>query len=179
MFYVSEIQTGAPRHFQTPLQELVYGTLKKLQIPFERVETDEAISMEDCVAIDKKFNMNMVKTLFLCNRQQTDFYLFITVGSKPFRSEEFSNALGVARASFAPAEKMEVMLSTKIGAATVFSSLLDKGNKVRIVFDKDVLSEEWYGCSDGTTTGYMKLRTDDIYRKFLPFTKHTVAVIEV
>lgn len=179
MFYVSEIQTGAPCHFQTPLQELVYGTLKKLQIPFERVETDEAISMEDCVAIDKKLNMNMVKTLFLCNRQQTDFYLFITVGSKPFRSKEFGNALGIARVSFAPAEKMEVMLGTKIGAATVFGSLLDKGNKVRIVFDKDVLSEEWYGCSDGTTTGYMKLRTDDIYRKFLPFTNHTAAVIEV
>lgn len=26
--------------------------------------------MEDCVAIDAKLDMNMVKTLFLCNRQQ-------------------------------------------------------------------------------------------------------------
>lgn len=179
MFYVSEIQTGAPCNFQTQLQELVYETLKKLQIPFERVDTDEAITMDDCIAIDRKLNMNMVKTLFLCNRQQTDFYLFITVGNKPFRSKEFSNALDIARVSFAPAEKMETMLGTKIGAATVFSSLLDKKNKVRIVFDKDVLSEEWYGCRDGTTTGYMKLRTDDIYRKFLPSTKHTAAVIEV
>lgn len=179
MFYVSEIQTEAPCHFQTLLQELVYGTLKKLQIPFERVDTDEAISMKDCAAIDEKLNMNMVKTLFLCNRQQTDFYLFITIGSKPFRSKEFSNALNVARVSFAPAEQMKTMLGTKIGAATVFSSLLDHENKVRIVFDKDVLSEEWYGCSDGTTTGYMKLRTDDIYQKFLPFTKHTATIIEV
>lgn len=71
MFYVSEIQTEAPHEFQTQLQELVYGTLEKLQIPFERVDTDEAITMEDCVAIDEKLNMNMVKTLFLCNRQQT------------------------------------------------------------------------------------------------------------
>jgi hypothetical protein len=31
-----------------------------------------------------------------------------------------------------------------------------------IVFDRDVLREEWYGCSDGTTTGYMKVRTEDI-----------------
>lgn len=37
MFYVSEIQTEAPHEFQTQLQELVYGTLEKLQIPFERV----------------------------------------------------------------------------------------------------------------------------------------------
>lgn len=179
MFYVSEIQTQAPCNFQTQLQELVYGTLEKLQIPFERVDTDEAISMEDCIAIDKKLNMKMVKTLFLCNRQQTNFYLFITVGSKPFRSKEFSTALDISRVSFAPAEKMEAMLGTKIGAATVFSSLLDDENKVQIVLDKDILSEKWYGCSDGTTTGYMKVKTDDIYRKFLPFTKHTISVIEV
>ena len=179
MFYVSEIQTEAPYHFQTQLQKKVYETLEKLKIPFERVDTEEAITMEDCAAIDEKLNMNMVKTLFLCNRQQTDFYLFITVGNKPFRSKDFSNALDVSRVSFAPAEQMDAMLSTKIGAATVFSSLLDSENKVKIVFDKDVLAEEWYGCSDGTTTGYMKVKTDDIYRKFLPFTKHTATVIEV
>ena len=76
--------------------------------------------------------------------------------------------MGVARVSFAPTEDMETMLGTKIGAATVFSSLLDGENRVQVVFDKEVLSEEWYGCSDGTTTGYMKIRTEDIYQKFLP-----------
>lgn len=179
MFYVSEIQTEAPCHFQTLLQEKVYGTLEKLQIPFERVDTDEAITMEDCAAINEKLDMNMVKTLFLCNRKQTEFYLFVTVGNKPFRSKDFSNALGATRVSFAPAEKMETMLGTKIGAATVFSSLLDRENKVRIVLDQDVLAETWYGCSDGTTTGYMKVQTEDICGKFLPFTHHAPAVIEV
>lgn len=142
MFYVSEIQTKAPDKFQTPLQERVYWALNELQIPFERVDTDEAITMEDCVAINEKLDMHMVKTLFLCNRQQTEFYLFITVGDKPFRSKDFSAALGVSRVSFAPAEKMTEMLGTKIGAATVFSSLLDTGKQVRMIFDKEVLAEE-------------------------------------
>jgi len=53
MFYVSEIHTKSPSHFQTRLQELVYEVLGKLQIPFERVDTDEVITMEDCVAIDE------------------------------------------------------------------------------------------------------------------------------
>ena len=174
MFYVSEIQTEAPCCFQTQLQQKVYEALERLQIPFQRVDTDEAITMEDCVAIDEKLDMNMVKTLFLCNRQQTDFYLFITVGNKPFRSKDFSNALGVA-----PTEQMERILGTKIGAATVFSSLLDTENKVRIVFDKEVTAEKWYGCSDGTTTGYMKVQTEDICKKFLPYTNHTLSIIEV
>ncbi len=179
MFYVSEIQRTAPTECKTLLQAKVYQTLEQLHIPFERVDTDEAITMEDCVLIDAKLNMKMVKTLFLCNRQQTNFYLFITAGDKPFHSKEFSNALGVSRVSFAPAEKMETILGTKIGAATVFSALLDSDRKVQIVFDKAILAEEWYGCSDGTTTGYMKVRTGQIVHEFLAYANHTPAIIDV
>ena len=178
MLYVSEIHRDAPAVFQTSLQQDVYSTLGQLGIPFERVDTDEAITMEDCARINEKLHMHMVKTLFLCNRQQTDFYLFITRGSKPFSSKNFSNALGIARVSFAPAERMEAMLGTKIGAATVFSALRDRENAVRIVFDREVLAEEWYGCSDGTTTGYMKIRTSHIIHDILPFTGHDPLVIE-
>lgn len=179
MFFISDIYTTPPEKFNTPLQKETYQVLQNLHIPFERVNTDEAITMEDCVQIDKKLDMKMVKTLFLCNRQQTAFYLFITSGDKPFKSKEFSNALGVARVSFAPADLMEKMLGTKIGAATVFSAILDKNNAVQIVFDKDVTTEEWYGCSDGTTTCYMKIKTAQIINDFLPFAKHIPSIIEV
>lgn len=179
MFFVSEIDTKAPEQFHTGLQEKVYQTLQELQIPFARVDTDEAITMEDCVQINAKLDMKMVKTLFLCNRQQTAFYLFITSGDKPFRAKDFSAALDIARVSFAPAELMEQKLGTKIGAATVFSALLDTENAIQIVFDRDVLSEEWYGCSDGTTTGYMKVKTDQILHRFLPYTKHAPLIVAV
>lgn len=179
MFYVSEIQRTMPQSFTNPLQEKVYASLSELHIPFERVDTDEAITMEDCIEINQKLDMEMVKTLFLCNRKKTDFYLFITTGNKPFRSKDFSTALDIARVSFAPAELMETMLGTKIGAATVFSCLLDTENKVTIVLDADILKNEWYGCSDGATTSYLKIRTDDVIQKLLHFTKHTPLIIEV
>lgn len=41
---------------------------------FISVNTDEAITMEDCIQIKRKLDMKMVKTLFLCDRQQTKFY---------------------------------------------------------------------------------------------------------
>lgn len=179
MIKVSEIKNTAPTVFQSELQKKVYIVLDELAIPFERVDTDEVITMEDCIEVNKKLNMEMVKTLFLCNRQQTEFYLFITRGDKPFRSKDFSNALAVSRVSFAPSELMKKMLGTKIGAATVFSSIIDTDNKVHIIFDKDILSKEYYGCSDGVTTGYMKIRTEDITNKLLPYTKHTLKIIEV
>ena len=179
MFYVSEVYKTSPEKFKNELQEKVYKTLGKLFIKFERVETDEAITMEDCIEIDKKLDMRMVKTLFLCNRQKTDFYLFITCGNKRFDSKKFSNELGIARVSFADESLMNEMLGTKIGAATIFSSLIDTDNKVKIVIDKDVLKEVYYGCSDGTTTGYMKIKIDDIINKVLPYTKHKETIIEM
>ena len=179
MFYVSDILTTAPDLCKTPLQKAVYQALEQLHIPFWRVDTDEAITMEDCILIDKKLKMKTVKTLFLCNRQQTSFYLFITKADKPFRSKDFSSALGISRVSFAPTDKMEPMLGTTIGASTVFSTLIDKGNHIKIILDKDILAEKWYGCSDGTTTGYMKVETNQIIQNFLAATNHTPAIIEV
>ena len=179
MFYVSEIFTDAPVKFETELQKMAYEALETLEIPFERVKTDEAITMEDCTAINQKLDMNMVKTLFLCNRQQTEFYLFITRGDKLFSSKNFSSAMSVSRVSFAPADLMEKLLGTKIGAATVFSALKDSTGRVGIVIDREVANEEYYGCSDGTTTGYMKLRTRDVTDKLLPFAKHKPIFAEV
>lgn len=179
MFFVSDIKEKAPDNYKSPLQEMVYESLKRLQISFKRVDTDEAISMDDCIEINEKLEMKMVKTLFLCNRQKTEFYLLITTADKPFKSKDFSNALSIPRVSFAPGELLEEILGVKIGAATVFSVLIDSDNVVQVVIDKDVLLEEWYGCSDGTTTGYMKVKTKEIVDKFLPYAKHISTVIQM
>lgn len=179
MFYISEIQTTAPSEFQTPLQELVYNILQQMQVPFERVDTDEAITMEDCILINEKLHVQIVKTLFLCNRQQTNFYLFVTTAGKPFVTKDFSSAVGIPRVSFASVELLNSLLGTPVGGATIFGTLLDKENKVQVLIDKDVLAEEWYGCSDGTPKGYMKIRTEWILNDFLQHTLHPPKIIEI
>ena len=179
MFYISEIMTSEPQEYKNQLQKETYKALAQLKIPFERVDTDEAVTMDDCVLIDQKLNMKMVKTLFLCNRKKTIFYLFVTTGEKAFDTKNFSNALGISRVSFGPAELMEEMLGNKIGAATVFGTLLDLDRDVQVIIDKEVADEEYYGCSDGTTTCYMKIRTADIIDKFLPFATHKPVLVDI
>ena len=179
MFFVSEIKRDAPESFKTPLQKRVYEALDSLGVAYQRADTDEAISMEDCEAIDRQLGMKMVKTLFLCNRQQTDFYLFITAGNKPFRTKAFSAAMNISRVSFAPQELMLEKLGTKPGAATILSCLLDSARGVETVLDSEVLNEEYYGCSDGTTTCYLKLKTDDLIHTILPYAGCHARVIEI
>lgn len=179
MFYISDTFNIAPDSYNNKLQEMAYEALNKLNIPFERVVTDEAITMEECVQISNKLNMKMVKTLFLCNRQQTEFYLFVTTADKPFRAKNFGKAMGISRVSFASSEMLQTMLGVKIGAATVFGVLMDKDEKIKVVFDSDVLLEECYGCSDGESTGYMKLKTSQVFHDFLTYAKHTPVVIQI
>ena len=57
--------------------------------------------------------------------------------------------------------------------------LRPEARDIQVVCDRDVVRQKWYGCSDGTVTGYLKMATDDVLSRFLPFTRHTVTEIEV
>ncbi|MBR2133494.1 MAG: prolyl-tRNA synthetase associated domain-containing protein [Eubacterium sp.] len=179
MIKVSEVKTANPENYKTDLQKQVYENLNALEIPFERVDNEPAVTMDDCVAIDERLNVKTVKTLLLCNRQKTAFYLFITAGDKPFVTKDFSKALGVSRVSFAPPELLFDMLGVEVGATTVLSLFLDSQNDIRLVIDNDIMSYEYFGCTDSTTTGYMRIKLSDLIEKYIPFTNHIPTCIEV
>ena len=159
--------TTPPPVFSTELQRQVYVTFARLEIPFERVDTDPGITMEDCQHIDAKIGVRIVKTLFLCNRQQTEFYLYVTTDDKPFVTREFCGALGIPRVSFASAEWLWSLTGVEVGATTMLSAILPQTSQVHLVMDRTVAESEWYACTDGTPTCFVKLRTRDLLEKYL------------
>ncbi|MBQ1881923.1 MAG: prolyl-tRNA synthetase associated domain-containing protein [Bacteroidales bacterium] len=176
---ISDVISTVPEVFSNELQERAYKALGQLGVSFERVDNSPAASMEDCIAIGKKLGCEVVKNIFLCNRQQTFFYLFITRSDKPFSTKDFGRALQISRVSFAPADKLMEMLGAEHGAATVFCLLMDPEHKVRFIIDKDVLDNlDYIGCPDGTLTCYMKV-PKDILLKIPQLSGHTPTVIEV
>lgn len=177
MITVSGIKTTARLTYKTELEAKVYETLAKLGIPFRRVDTGEAITMEDCQAIDQAIGLPIVKSLFLCDRQQEHFYLYILPGDQRFDSKAFSQGLGISRVSFAPKELFETMLQAKIGAATLLSALVDPQNKIRIVIDSSVAMKKEIGISDGTDTCFMILKTQDVLKTLLPSANHPATIL--
>ena len=168
MFKVSDIITTVPETFASELQRYVYETFARLGIPFQRVDTDPGLTMEDCQHIDAKIGVRIVKTLFLCNRQQTEFYLYVTTDDKPFVTREFCGALGIPRVSFASAEQLWARTGVLVGATTVLSAILPQAVDVHFVLDKSVAESEWFACTDGTATCFVKIRTADLLGKYLP-----------
>lgn len=168
MINVSNIKTTPPENFSAPVQKNIYEVLQKLAVPFWRIDCDPAVTMDDCKAIDGALKVKTVKNLLLCNRQQTAFYLFITPGDKPFVTKDFSSAMGISRVSFAPQDMLDEKLGVSIGATTALAMTNAAAKDVRLVFDKAVLTDEYIAFPDGTTTCYIKLKTDDLLHSFLP-----------
>ena len=167
MFYVSDIMTTPPAEFKSELQQRVYEAFGSMGIPFQRVDTDPGITMEDCQNIDAKIGVRIVKTIFVCNRQQTEFYLYVTTDDKPFVTRDFCGALGIPRVSFAQADKLWDLTGVLVGATTILSAILPQAAPVHLVMDRLVAESEWFACTDGTATCFVKIRTIDLLNKYL------------
>lgn len=157
----------------------VYDLLEELHIPYERVDHEEAASIEDCHNVDKLLGIQICKNLFLCNSQKTAFYLLLMPGEKKFLTKDLSKQIGSARLSFAGAEYMERFLNITPGSVSIMGLMNDKEHQVKLLIDRDVLKDEYLGCHPCINTSSLKLKTADVLDKFLPFTGHDYTVVEL
>lgn len=157
----------------------VYDLLDRLNIEYTRTDHAPATTMEVCKDIDGVLDVLICKNLFLCNRQQTAFYLLMMPGDKPFKTKDLSHQLGVARLSFANEEFMEKFLDLAPGSVSVMGLMNDCENNVQLLIDKDVLEGEYIGCHPCRNTSSIKLLTRDLTEKFLPAVHHEPIVVEL
>ena len=176
-FFVGEPLSTPPPTFATPLQQAIYEAFARLGIPFTRVDTDPGITMEDCANIDAAIGSRIVKTVFVCNRQQTEFYLYALPAEKGFVTREFCAALGIPRVSFAPEERLQALTGVQAGATTVLSAILPSAAGVHIVIDRTLAAEPWFACTDGTPTCFVRIATADLLDKYIPAAGHTVTLV--
>ena len=158
-----------------------YRLLDSLGVEYWRTDHPQAPSttMEICASVDAVLQARICKNLFLCNRQQTDFYLLVMPGDKPFRTSELSHQLGVSRLSFADEGHMLQYLDLMPGSVSVLGLMNDRDGRVRLVIDRDVLAEEWFACHPCKNTSSLKFRTRDLTEKILPAMGHTPTVVRL
>ena len=123
--------SGPPEERRSEPENAIYEALAELNIPFDRVDHEYADTMEDCVQIEKLLEGKICKNLFLCNRQQTEFYLLMMPSGKPFKTKYLSAQLGCSRLSFAGESFMEDLLNTIPGSVSALEHALSTGETVR------------------------------------------------
>lgn len=167
------------QNIRSEAETAVYELLEKEHIEYERLDHEAADTMEVCAQIEKRLGAPICKNLFLCNRQQTDFYLLMIPAEKVFKTKYLSSQLGCARLSFATPGHMEEYLHIHPGAVSPMGLMNDASRKVRLIIDRDLMSLEHFGCHPCVNTSTVKMRLSDLLGKFLPATGHDYTVVEL
>lgn len=172
---------GRPEVLQGRLNKeiRVYDFLDTLGIQYERIDHEEAMTMEVCAKIDEVLQAVTCKNLFLCNRQETQFYLLMMPGDKKFKTKDLSAQLGVSRLSFASGKYMEEILDITPGSLSVLGLMNDKENRARLIIDKDILLGEFIGCHPCMNTSSLRIQIKDMMGKIIPAMGHEPTFVEL
>lgn len=176
-----ELQKGRPSDETGRLEKEIrtYDLLDHLDIAYERVDHEPAMTMEVCQAIDEVLQATICKNLFLCNRQETAFYLLMMPDDKPFRTKDLSAQIGSARLSFAKPEYMEQFLDITPGSVSVMGLMNDKEKRVQLLIDEDVLNSEYVGCHPCINTSSIRLLTKDLVDEVIPAMEHAYIKVKL
>ncbi len=176
-----ERQKGRPENPEGRLEKeiRVYDLLDRLQIAYDRVDHEVAMTMEDCIAVDEVLETEMCKNLYLCNRQETDFYLLMMPGDKKFKTKELSSQIGSSRLSFAKDHYMEEYLDITPGSVSVMGLMNDHEHHVQLLIDEDVTKAAYLGCHPCINTSSIRFKTEDLLEKILPEIGHTPRFVQL
>ena len=182
-----ELVNGRPENTEGRLEKeiRVYDFLDSLGINYQRIDHEAAMTMEACEEIDRTLSegeensVAICKNLFLCNRQETEFYLLLIPGDKPFKTKYLSAQIGSSRLSFAKPEYMEKYLDITPGSVSVLGLMNDHEKKVRLLIDEDVLKDEYFGCHPCINTSSLKIRMEDLTEKTIPAMGHEPTTVRL
>ena len=151
-----ELSDGRPVNTagRLPREVRTYNLLDSLEIKYKRTDHERTDTMEACNAVDKILGVVIRKNLFLCNRQKTDFYLLMMPGDKKFKTKELS-------------------------AQSIMGLINDVDHAVKLLIDEDVLKDDYLGCHPCVNTSSIKLRTEDVIKKFLPAVGHNYQTVHL
>ncbi len=174
-----ELQNGRPADCTGRMEKeiRVYDLLDSLQVYYQRMDHEPAMTMEICAAIDESLGAAICKNLLLCNRQQTVFYLLMMPGEKNFRTSVLSKEIGSSRLSFATAEHMQQLLDITPGSLSVMGLMNDKENRVELLIDGDVLKGDYFGCHPCINTASLKIAIRDLQEIILPALGHSPRIV--
>jgi Ala-tRNA(Pro) deacylase len=157
----------------------VYDLLDSLNVEYQRIDHEAAMTMEACAAIDEVLDATICKNLLLCNRQCTAFYLLMIEGDKHFKTSTFSRQIGSSRLSFAAPEYMERFLDITPGSLSVLGLMNDHDRQVQLIIDEDILKGEYFGCHPCINTSSLRLKTADLMEKIIPAMGHEPRIVRI
>lgn len=174
-----EIYSSRPSDTRSDVEERVYNVLCELGIPFLRADHSPAATIAECGETEKLLDVSVCKNLFLTNNRKSIYCLLLLEGNKKYDAGKVSKQVGSSRLSFASDNELTEYLGLSSGSISILGLINDPQCKVTVAIDSDILKNEYFGCHPCKNTSTLKIKTDDITQKFIPYTKHSIIIIDI
>ena len=174
-----ELVEGRPQDKRIDKEDRVYDLLDQLNIDYQRIDHEEANTMEVCLEIEKSLKSTICKNLFLVNSNKSQYYLLMLKENKKFKTKVISKQINSSRLSFGSDEKMLEYLDITPGSVSLLGLMNDHDFKVQLLMDKDLLQDEYLGCHPCINTSSLRIKMKDVFEKIIPSLHHEPIFVEV
>ena len=160
------------------MYEVVIKELKKLNIPFEIVEHEPALTIEQADNFIKGILGVRTKTMFLTNKKKTKFYLLIMDENKKIDISKFKETVNDKQIKIASEETLFKKIMLLPGIVSPFGLLNDKNKDIKVYIDKEIMNEKRMSFHPNTNTKTLFINTTDLF-KFLNSIGYDINFIEI
>ena len=179
---MDEIKLSAGRPHpgsREPVEEACYDFLEAQDVEYLRADHEALFTMEALAPVEAALGCGVAKNLFLTNRQQTEFYLLLMPGDKPFKTKYLSAQLGCSRLSFGSEAQLLHYLGTTHGSASVLGLLNDREKAVRLLVDRELAGAELFACHPCRNTSTLRFSTAALTERLLPALGYEITWVEL
>lgn len=165
-----EVHEGRPKDISGRSEAEIrsYDLLDSLEISYTRTDHPPADNMDICARRAAVLGTRICKNLFLCNFQETAFYLLLMPADKQFKSSIITGQLGISRLHFAGEEHMVSLLGLHPGSVSIMGLMYDTQKRVQLLIDRDICGQDEFACHPCINTSSLKFKTSELFDKLIP-----------
>lgn len=158
--------------------QIVYESLLGMGISYDLVEHPPALTTEEADGYIVGKEGVRTKTLFLCNRKKSAYYLVIMDDTKRLDMKKLGEIINEKSMSFCSPEKLMEKMSLPPGVVSLFGLLNNTEHDIKVCLDKEMLSEKFMSFHANDNTKTIFISTEDMY-KFITALEYKYSVIDL
>ncbi len=146
------------------LYEIVENKLKELNIEFQLVEHEPAVTTELADKFIEGIEGVRTKTMFLTNKKKTAWYLLIMDDAKRLDMGKFGEIAGAKGIKMASADSLLAKMQLPPGVVSPFGLLNNEEKDIQVFIDREIINEARMSFHPNTNEKTLFIQTPDLLR---------------
>lgn len=143
--------------------EQVKSKLKELNIQYQIVEHEPALTIEQADKFIEGIDGVRTKTMFLTNKKKKNFYLVIMDDAKRLNMDKFKDIVNEKQIKMASENTLFEKMMLPSGVVSPFGLLNNKEKDIQVYFDGEIANEDRMSFHPSTNEKTIFIKTDDLF----------------